>query len=91
VVCAYPRIGVHSTTRTVAFRRAATTQGTRCGARRKDGDGYNSLTIDRDNTRFLALTVTLLALWPRSLGTLWPYSCCRLRVGDGGHCHPFVK
>jgi len=38
-----------------------TTQGARCGARRKDGDGYGSLTINRDNTRFLALTSPQIA------------------------------
>jgi len=34
-------------------RSGSITQGARCGARRKDGDGYDSLTIDRDNTHLL--------------------------------------
>ncbi len=39
--------------RKVASSAAPTTQGTRCGARRKDGDGYGSLTSDHDNTHLL--------------------------------------
>jgi len=39
--------------RPVVFLGAPTTQGTRCGARRKDGNGYGSLNTDRDNTHLL--------------------------------------
>jgi len=42
--------------RPVVFLGAPTTQGTRCGARRKDGDGCGSRTIDRDNTHLLTST-----------------------------------
>jgi len=56
--------------RPVVFLGAPTTQGTRCGARRKDGDGYGSLTIDRDNTRFLALTSPQIAFTLDKVPTL---------------------
>jgi hypothetical protein len=39
--------------RPVVFLGAPTAQGTRCGARRKDGDGYGSRTIDRANDDML--------------------------------------